>query len=102
MKNVVVLAKAADDLQSAREFYDAHDADLGEYWLSSVFAALDRLAVFSGIHSRRFGYHRMIAAPFPLGIYYREHRGNALIVAILDLRRDPKWIQKQLRRRPNN
>jgi plasmid stabilization system protein ParE len=100
LKNVVVLAKAADDLDKAREFYDDQQPGLGEYCVTSVFASLDSLAAFSGIHSRRFGYHRMIATPFRLGIYYREDGRDAVVVAILDLRRDPKWIRKQLRQRP--
>ncbi len=100
MKNVIVLARAADDLDNARDFYDEKAPGLGEYCVTCVFASLDRLALFSGIHSRHFEYHRMIAAPLPVGIYYREDGGNVLVIAILDLRRDPKWIRKQLRQRP--
>jgi hypothetical protein len=41
----------------------------------------------------------MIGTHFPFGIYYRERGGETLVVAILDLRRNPKWIRKQLRQR---
>lgn len=41
----------------------------------------------------------MIEKTFHLGIYYRQHGDDTLVVAILDLRRDPKWLQKQLRKR---
>jgi hypothetical protein len=41
----------------------------------------------------------MIGTHFPFGIYYREHGDETLVVAILDLRRDPRWIRKQLRQR---
>ncbi len=41
----------------------------------------------------------MIEVTFHLGIYYREEREDALVIAILDLRRDPRWIRKQLRQR---
>ena len=99
MKNVIVLADAADDLGQAKRFYEEQATDLGEYCVSSLLADLDRLAFLSGIHSRQFGYHRMIGTHFPFGIYYRERGDETLVVAILDLRRNPKWIRKQLRQR---
>ena len=43
----------------------------------------------------------MIEKTFHLGIYYRQHGEDTLVVAILDLRRDPKWSRTQLRKRPN-
>lgn len=99
MKNVIILADAADDLQQTKGFYEEQAAGLGEYCVSSVLADLDRLASFSGIHSRQFGYHRMIGTHFPFGIYYRARGDDTLVVAILDLRRNPKWIRQQLRQR---
>jgi hypothetical protein len=99
LKNVIVLADATHDLEQARRFYEEQEADLGAYCVSSVLADLDLLSSISGIHSRHFGYHRMIGTHFPFGIYYREHGDETVVVAILDLRRDPKWIRKQLRRR---
>ena len=99
MKNVIVLSDAADDLEKARTFYEAQKVELGQYCVSSLLEDLSGLADFSGIHSLHFGYHRMIGTNFPFGIYYREHGRETLVVAILDLRRDPKWIRKQLRQR---
>lgn len=99
MKNVVLLADAADDLRQAKRFYEEQATDLGEYCVSALLADLDRLAFLSTIHSRQFGYHRMIGTHFPFGIYYREQGDEMLVVAILDLRRDPTWIRKQLRQR---
>ena len=99
MKNVIVLARAGDDLEQLRLFYEAQQSGVGEHCVDSVLASLIKLRRTSGIHSRRQRYHRMIDARFHLGIYYREHRDDVLVVAILDLRRDPNWIQKQLRER---
>ena len=41
----------------------------------------------------------MLGSRFSLGIYYRERGNDTLVAAVLDLRRDPKWIRKQLRQR---
>ncbi len=101
MNNVIVLARAGDDLQQARVFYDTQEPGLGAQCVTSVLADLANLAHVSGIHSRRHGYYRMIEKTFHLGIYYRQHGEDTLIVAILDLRRDPKWIRTHLRKRPN-
>ena len=100
MKNVIVLARAGGDLEQLRLFYEAQQSGLGEHCVDSVLASLTKLAHTSGIHSRRERYHRMINKTFHLGIYYRERGADTLVVAILDLRRDPKWIRKQLRHRP--
>jgi plasmid stabilization system protein ParE len=103
LKNVIVLTEAAAGIEGARDYYEEREAGLGEYCVSSVLTDLESLAVFSGIHSRHFGFNRMISTHFPFGIYYRAHGDDTLVVAILDLRRNPKWIRKQLhqRRTPN-
>ena len=36
---------------------------------------------------------------FPFGIYYEVEHETAYIYAILDLRRDPLWIRKELKDR---
>jgi plasmid stabilization system protein ParE len=99
LKNVIVLASAADDLDRARRFYETQSVGLGEHCVDSVLRALEALVQVSGIHSRHHGYYRMINKTFHLGIYYRELGDDTLVVAVLDLRRDPNWITTQLRQR---
>lgn len=103
MKNVIILSSASDDLEGARLFYESQSAGWGEHCVDSVLTALASLAEISGVHTRHHGYHRMINKTFHLGIYYREHADDTLVVAIFDLRRDPRWIRKQLgqRKTPN-
>jgi hypothetical protein len=38
----------------------------------------------------------MLAHRFPFGIYYRETQSETQVLAVLDLRRDPNWIRKEL------
>ena len=96
---VVVLEDAAEDLQSGRRFYNTHESGVGDYFVRSIFSDLDSLLLYAGIHSVHFGFHRMLAGHFPFGIYYEVEGETAFVYAILDMRRDPSWIRRQLSNR---
>jgi plasmid stabilization system protein ParE len=99
LKQVVVLADAAEDIESARDFYEGQEPGVGEYYVASILIDIESLANFSGIHPLHFKFHRMLAGRFPFGIYYREHGEETQVLAVLDLRRRPNWIRKELRKR---
>jgi len=99
MRRVVVLAEAAEDLEEARHFYDAREAGVGDYCVSSLVADIESLALFHGIHRQQHGCFRLLASRFPFGIYYLEAEHETRGVAVLDLRRHPSWIRKQVTRR---
>lgn len=99
MRRVLVLREAADDLEAARRFYEERQAGIGEYCVSSLLADIRSLALFHGIHRRQHGCFRLLASRFPFGIYYQEVELETRVVAVLDLRRHPSWIRKQVGRR---
>ncbi len=99
MRNVIILEETAEDIERARDFYDAQEHGIGDYFADSITADILALRELSGIHSRHFGFFRMLGSRFSFGIYYRERGNDTLVAAVLDLRRDPKWIRKQLRQR---
>ncbi|WP_206170867.1 hypothetical protein [Phragmitibacter flavus] len=70
MIRVVILESAAADLEMARDFYDAQETGVGEYFLSSVLAQIESLEQLHGIHLEQFGFHRMLVSKFPFGGYY--------------------------------
>ncbi len=96
MRKVVVLAEAAEDIEQARIFYDAQEPGIGDYCADLLVADIENLALYHGIHSRYFGFYRMLAERLPFGIYYRETEKETQVFAVLDLRRDPNWIRKEL------
>lgn len=96
---VVVLADAAEDMDSGRRFYESLEPGVGDYFIESIFADLSSLALYSGIHPVHFGFHRMLAKRFPFGIYYEIEGETAYVYAILDMRRDPLRIRGDLGRR---
>lgn len=81
------------------EYYECQEEGIGDYFLASLQADIAALATLHGIHPVRCGFHRMLAARFKCGIFYRDFPEETVVEAILDLRRDPKWIRRQLRSR---
>lgn len=96
MRKVVVLAEAASDIEDARDFYDRLEPGIGDYCADCLLADIERLGKYHGIHFRQFGVYRMLAERFPFGIYYRETKTETQVIAVLDLRRDPNWIRREL------
>ncbi|WP_206026239.1 hypothetical protein [Roseimicrobium sp. ORNL1] len=66
MRNVIVLEKAAEDLEIGREFYDASESGIGSYFVESLVSDIESLAQLHGIHPIREGFHRMLQAAFLL------------------------------------
>jgi hypothetical protein len=91
--------RCSKDIEAARDFYEAQEACVGGYCVDSLLADIESLGLFSGIHQLHFEFHRMLASRFPFGIYYREHEDETQVFAVLDLRRDPNWIRKELGKR---
>jgi hypothetical protein len=59
MRTVVVLAEAAEDIETARDFYDAQDPGVGDYFADSLLTDIESLALFHGIHIRQHGFFRI-------------------------------------------
>src|SRR5439155_26232111 len=66
LKQVVVLADAAEDLEAARDFYNGHEPGVGEYCIDSLLTDIESLGHLSGIHPLHFDCHRMLASRFPI------------------------------------
>ena len=99
MRRIVVLEEAAEDIERGREFYEQHEMGVGAYFEDTILSDIDSLGLFNGIHSKHFGFHRLLSERFPFGIYYRETPTATEVFAILDLRRNPIWIHKKLKGR---
>ena len=67
-------------------------------FFDSLFSEIDSLVLYAGTHFIRHGYHRLLARRFPHAIYYRMENSEVLVYRVIDCRRDPKWIQQQIKR----
>jgi len=93
---IVDLAEA--DLLRGFRFYERKARGVGSYFLESLYSEIDSLQLYAGIHPRRFGCFRMLARRFPYAVYYQMSANEIQVWRVLDCRRNPKWIENQLKR----
>jgi hypothetical protein len=93
---VTLLAKAKEDLIVEARFYEGKQLGLGDYFLSTLYVDIGSLSFYAGIHMKQFGFYRLLASKFSCAIYYDIIDNVAVISAVLDTRRDPKWIKEKL------
>ena len=96
---IEILPEARDDVIAGFRFYERQALGLGSYFRESILGDIDALAVYGGVHTKVFGYHRRLSKRFPFAIYYRVEADVVRVRAILDCRRNPSWIRRRVRGR---
>lgn len=99
IKDILVLKEAEKDLAKGKGFYDQRKYGIGDYFWDSLIADIESLRIYAGIHRKKYGLYRMLAKRFPYAVYYLIKQEIAYITAILPMRRNPEWIEKQLKGR---
>ena len=99
IRTVVILEEAARDLDAGKTFYDEKEEGIGLYFVDSLLSDIESLRLISGIHSKRFGFYRLLSKRFPFAVYYDVDGNIARVSAVLDMRREPAWARKELERR---
>ena len=94
---IVILPSAKEDLAEGFAFFEQQRAGLGTYFLESLFSDIDSLEIYAGVHRRVFGFHRLLSKRFTFAVYYSVESGTTYVRAVLDCRRDPVWLRKQLK-----
>jgi hypothetical protein len=95
---VRLLSSARNDLAGGRAFYEKQGEGLGGYFLDSVFADIDSLALYGGIHAKVFGYHRPLTRRFPYAVYYKmDTEGSVVVYRVLDCRQHPGKTKRALK-----
>jgi hypothetical protein len=103
MHAVRIGVSAEQDLLLGFEFYESQETGLGHYFLDSLIADIDALALYADMHPKPIvGLSRSLARRFPFAIYYDFDGHTALVLAVLDCRRNPRSIRGTLaaRRKP--
>ena len=95
---IVILRSAIEDLALGHDFYDRQGEGLGDYFEGSLMADIDSLRLYAGVHVQAYGYYRMLSGRFPYAIYYEVVGEQIRIRAVLDCRRNPKWIRSRIRK----
>jgi hypothetical protein len=94
---VVVLDSAQEHLIEGFSFYEPQNPGLGTYFLDSLFADIDSLTIYAGIHPFFNGYQRCLSRRFPFAIYYLIQGEVVKVYAVLDARRRPSFIKRKLK-----
>jgi len=97
--DLIVIKQVKEDLNEGRFFYDLNEKGVGDYFYDSLVSDIDSLWLYSGIHPVFFGLRRMLSKRFPFAVYYTIRKEKTIVVAVLDLRRNPAWIRKNLESR---
>ena len=97
MHDVRIGASAERDLLIGFDFYEIQAEGLGQYFLDSLFSDIDALVLFAGVHPKPIsGLHRSLSKRFPFAIYYDFDGHTAIVLAVLDCRRNPRSIRGAL------
>lgn len=65
---VTLLEESIDDIKIGKRFYEMNEVGIGSYFSDSAMADITSLRLYAGIHSIRFGYHRMLLKRFPFAV----------------------------------
>ncbi len=96
---IVLLDAAKQDLIQGFHFYEEQGTGLGTYFLTSLYADIESLRIYSGIHTKPYrSYHRLLSSRFPFAVFYKMEGETVFVYAVLDCRRNPAWIRDRLSR----
>jgi len=96
---IVILDAAKQDLIQGFHFYEEQGTGLGTYFLTNLYADIESLRIYAGIHTKPYrGYYRLLSSRFPFAVFYKMEERTIFIYAVLDCRRSPAWIRDRLGR----
>ena len=97
MIRIQISSDGLADLNEGFWFYENQEPGLGDYFSSQLRADIDGLKVTAGIHRQPYrSLYRLLSRKFPYAIYYQFSAESVLVVAVVDCRREPKWIEAHL------
>ena len=83
---IEILDRAREDLIEGFHFYERQEPGLGSYFLTNLYADIESLRIYGGIHEKSYqNYDRLLSQRFPFAVYYSPSgksdfgsRGNRL------------------------
>ena len=97
MIEVIFLAGAESDVQALYEERENIREGAGDRFLRELDRCASLLRRYPRIGRHHRGVHRKLLVPdHPYGVFYAVEPSRVVIVAVLDLRQDPKAIERRL------
>ena len=62
---VRILNSAHDDMRDGYWSYENQEPGVDDYFSDTLYADIESLALYAGIHSKCFGFHRALSRRFP-------------------------------------
>ena len=90
------LSAARKEMTAAIRYYESQLPGLGQRFLSQVEKTIHAIIAYpqAGTPLRKDIRRRLIPG-FPFGVLYSESPGEVLVVAVMDLRREPDyWVSR--------
>lgn len=54
-------------------FYEEQSAGLGSYFLTNLYAEIESLRIYAGIHSKPYkDYYRLLSRRFPFAVFLQD------------------------------
>jgi hypothetical protein len=93
-----ILEPAKRDIIDGFHYYEDKEEGLGNYFLMNVYADIESLKLFGGIHRQAYRkFHRALSKRFPFAIFYTVEDDTVRVRAIMDCRKNPSWIRAHLK-----
>jgi hypothetical protein len=99
IRDISAIEEVGSDLDDGEDFYDSQEIGVGAYFRDCIISDVESLRLYAGVHAKHFGFYRMLSTRFPYAIYYCIQDDVAVVVAVLDMRRDPSWSDRKLKGR---
>ncbi len=97
MMDLILLLSADLDIQAAFNRYENYQPGRGEVFLGKLndaFGVLKRHPQMGSPYAAK--HRRMLMRDFPYGIFYMVTPTRLVVVAVLDLRQNPRSITKRI------
>jgi toxin ParE1/3/4 len=93
---LVIQPVAANDIASARAWYESQRDGLGAEFLDEVQAALAKLRRAPGVHPLTYrDYRQFVVRRFPYVIHYHLEDDRISVVGVFHGHRDPRaWMER--------
>ena len=78
---IEILEEAKRDLVEGFHFYENQQDGLGSYFLANLYADIESLRIYAGIHNKLHApYHRLLSKSFPslFSIWWRTTRFSSM------------------------
>lgn len=97
LRKVIILKEARNDIKEGKDFYNSIEIGVGDYFVNSILTDIEALQFYSGIHTEIFNLFQSRSKRFPFSIYYKINNDIVSVIAILDMRQNPKSITNRLK-----